>query len=108
MIILIDEIDSESFLPIGNTNLPSFVAKFRSTYFDGIARFVPASGLPQNCVGHEFGAEICHESVTDFQIVTEGAVPEIASLDRTSSFRVWRSAWSSNVYRGIYNDGCSG
>lgn len=74
--------------PLGYTGLPSFVVKFHSSGFDGVARFVPATGLSQDCVGHEFGVEIAQDSVTDFQIIAGGAVPEIVYLDKLGSFRV--------------------
>ncbi|MBD8655261.1 hypothetical protein IFT68_06425 [Oxalobacteraceae sp. CFBP 13730] len=88
MIIFIDEIDSESCFPLGYTNLPSFIAKFKSAEFEGVARFVPASGLPQDCAGHEFGVEIAQDSITDFQIVSGGAGSAIEPLSMTGSFRV--------------------
>lgn len=88
MIIFIDEVDSESFLPIGYTNLPSFFVKFKSACFDGVARFVPASGLPADCAGHEFGVEIAQDFVTDFKIVSGGEVLKVEPLEKVGSFRV--------------------
>jgi len=107
MIIFIDKIDSKLFLPLGYTNLPSFVVQFGSACFDGVARFVPASGLHLDCAGHEFGVEIGQESVTDFQIVVGGAVPAIEPLDKAGSSECAAKCGEFQGLQGADND-CGG
>ncbi len=88
MKIIIEKIDGESVLPIGFAKLPSFLVNFRSSSFSGIARFVPASGRPENCEGCEFEVEIAQDSITEFCIIEGIVTPSVEIMDATGSFKV--------------------
>ena len=79
MNIVIDAIESTVKL-IGFTKMPSYRVHFNSAIFEGIARFVPASGVPDQCKGSQFGVEIGQEYVTNFRILN---IPNLEQIDST-------------------------
>lgn len=88
MKITIEDIDSASMRPIGHSQYPSFVARFRSVPFSGVARLVPAVDDPKDCVGLELGVEITQGSVTDFQVIGLPAIVGADALETPASFKV--------------------
>jgi hypothetical protein len=87
MKVSINSIDASSEKPLGYTPMPSFLVHFQGTAFSGVARLVPASGLPTNCVGAEFDTEIAQESISDFQVV-ESTDPTVSYLGQPGVFKV--------------------
>jgi hypothetical protein len=87
MNIVIDTIESTVKL-IGFTKMPSFRIHFNSAIFGGIARFVPASGIPDQCKGSLFSVEICQEYVTDFRILDQANLARVDSTGEDGCFHV--------------------
>lgn len=87
MNIVIDTIESTVEL-IGFTKMPSFSVRFHSAGFEGIARFVPASGTSDQCKGSQFGVEICQEYVTDFRILDSFNLAKVDPTGEDGCFHV--------------------
>ncbi|NHZ91459.1 hypothetical protein F2P45_20975 [Massilia sp. CCM 8733] len=88
MIITTEDIDSASMRPVGYAQLPSFVARFRSVPFSGVARLVPAYDNPRDCLDLELGVQITQGSVTDFRVIGLPAIVGADALDIPGSFKV--------------------
>jgi hypothetical protein len=87
MNVVIDDIESAVKL-IGFMKMPSYRVNFSSAIFGGIARFVPASGVPEQCMGSEFSVEIAQESVTNFRILNDPVSEGIDSTGEEGCFHV--------------------
>lgn len=74
---------------IGYVGVPSFPAQFSSSVVKGRARFVPAEGDAQGCVGRSFDVEINQERVTDLRRVNrEADADAVVALPEFGAFRV--------------------
>lgn len=88
MRITIEEIDSASMRLIGHTPQPSFVVRFRSAAFSGVARLVPALGNAEDCAGIEMSVEITQGSVTQFSVIDHPEMNSVQALQEPGSFKV--------------------
>lgn len=88
MHIRIESIDVASVLPIGLTQLPSFRVCFNSSLIKGVARFVPASGIAENCVTREFDVEVSQESITGFEVSHISMSPSMTTTKWDGVFKV--------------------
>jgi hypothetical protein len=89
MRITIKAIDEDSVQALGYTPTPSYAVEFTSTAINGQARFVPASGSANDCVGQVFDVEVNQERVSAFKMA-EGKpfVEAVTSLPEKGSFHV--------------------
>ena len=88
MKIFIEQIDNTSYMPLGYAKLPSFLVRFRSSAFSGVARLVPGSGLPEDCEGREFEVEIGQDSIAEFCVTKLTKNTGVTALGAAGSFSV--------------------
>jgi hypothetical protein len=88
MLVTIEHIEESTMQQIGCMKIPSFVVRFTSSVVSGFARFVPASGDANVCMGQTFYVEINQESVTDLQLIQLSAIESVTPLPAPGSFLV--------------------
>lgn len=88
MLVTIENIDENSMQLIGCMKIPSFSVRFSSAVANGFARFVPASGVAQGCIGRSFYVEINQETITNLQLLTPMAIESVTPLAAPGSFLV--------------------
>lgn len=90
MYITIEAINTDAVQALGCMQVPSFRTRFSSSAIEGWARFVPANGDPDACVGKSFYVEIDHERVTDLKRVDYNTFNEgVVALDESEAFQVF-------------------
>jgi hypothetical protein len=95
MQITIEAINADAVQCLGCMQVPSFRTKFSSSAIEGWARFVPANGDPEACVGKSFYVEINHERVTDLKRIDDHVFTErIVALDESEAFQVFGTVTS--------------